>query len=64
MLLAKNKTLKQNQPDPRVDAISGVYTSQETRLEQKRVFSGASFLLGDKSQSKSIPSLHNCLFRI
>ena len=53
MLLAKNKTLKKTH-DPRADGLAGEYTSQETRLQQKKAFSGANFLIGDAAKSKWI----------
>ena len=52
MLLA-NKTflMKPKSVDIRHNSIEGSYTTKETRMEQKRAFSGASFWLG-ANQSK------------
>ena len=53
MLLNKNKALLKTQSDVRFDAVSGIYTTKEARLQQKKAFSGANFWLGDTSKSKS-----------
>ena len=47
MLLNKNKALLKTQSDIRFDAVSGVFTTKEARLQQKKAFSGANFWLGN-----------------
>jgi hypothetical protein len=52
MLLAKKKAQGKPVPDPRADSIQGTYVAKEARIEQKKAFSGASFLLGGHYKSK------------